>query len=141
MTDIYHSCVAVAPVCAQKRVPFDRSFIVIGQNWASASFQMHVRLSPGDTSSPLISLGNAAAGSQGISATYDAAYPMPDGSGNVAATIIRARIDEATIEGFALASPSYQVVQLYYDILVTPVGADKIVLCGGVFSIEPGVTI
>lgn len=141
MSGTIHSCIASVPICAQKRVPLDRLIPVIGPNWTGGIYRIEVRPLPGGAGSPLITLTNAAAGTQGISATYDAAYALPDGSGTSPATVFRIRIDEVNLEALALASPAQNAVTLYYDFHVTPVAGDKFALCGGVFSIEPGVTI
>ncbi len=131
---------------AFKRVPFgglsgEGDIPVVGVDWSGATFKMEIRANPGDGGSALVSLSNAAAGSQGISATYDAAYAMPDGSGTVGATIIRPQIDEATIEGLSLAARTSDPLTLYYDMHVTPSGSSKRLLCFGTFTIYPGVTI
>lgn len=131
---------------AFKRVPFggasgEGDIPVISVDWSGATFKMELRVNPGDTGTALVSLTNAAAGSQGISATYEDAYAMPDGSGTVIATIIRPQIDEATIEGLALGARTSDPVELYYDIHVTPSGSAKRLLCFGKFTIYPGVTI
>ena len=132
-------------IAAFKRVPWGGAsgaadIDVAGVDWSAAAFKLDIRVSPGDTTTPLVSLTNAAAGSQGISATYDAGYVMPD-SELVGATIIRPQIDEATLEALALGARASDPVALSYDLHITPAGGVKTVLCFGAFTIMPGVTI
>lgn len=85
-----------------------------------------------------ITLVNVAAGSQGISASYDAAYPHPTSGAVVGATIIRPQIDVATLEGLTSpAIPSDDIV-LYHTLYVTPSGGVKRVLCYGAFTVKQG---
>ena len=133
------------PISAFKRVPFggatgNGDIAVIGVNWSAATFRMEVRNLPGDSGTALVTLTNASAGSQGISATYDAKYPLPDGRGTAPTTIIRIQIDEATLEALALATPANEPLALHYDLHATPSGEPKRVVCFGTFTIKPGVT-
>lgn len=133
------------PISAFKRVQFggaigDGDLDIVGVSWAAATFKLDIRVLAGDTGGALVSLANASAGSQGVSATYNAAYVLPSGE-VAAATIVRLQIDEATIEALALAARADDPVVLYYDLHVTPSGLPKRVFCFGSFTIFPGVTI
>ena len=126
-----------------KRVPFNDTIPLVGANYSGAALVMHVRNFYGDTGTPVIALG-ALSGGEGLSVTYDAAYPFTDQSGAAVtepASIFRIQILEATLEALDLATPPDKAAQLVYDIHVTPSGGDKFVLCGGQFLITPGSTI
>ncbi len=134
---------------ADKRVPFvdedGATWVFVGEDWADATFAMHVRALPGDTGTPLISLANASAGSQGISATYDGAYvyvdPETKSEETAIATLVLCQIDEATLEALSLGTPSDKPLVLYYDLHITPSSGVKRVAVSGTFTINPGVTI
>lgn len=133
-------------IAAFKRVPFGGSngegdLPILGVNWSGATFKMDLRASAGDTGTALVALTNASAGSQGISAVYDADYLAPDTDEPVGTTIVRIQIDEATMEGIALAARPSEPLALYYDLHVTPSGEAKRVLMFGKFTIYPGATI
>lgn len=132
------------PLLAYKRVPFvepdGATFAVVGPNWASAAYRMQIRQRPGDTGAALITLTTAAAGSQGISASYVAEYALPDGT-EAPATKVLIQIDEATLESLEMGTPYDEPVELFYDLHITPSGGTKINYCGGKFTIAPGVTI
>lgn len=132
------------PLLAYKRVPFlepdGTTFVIVGPNWASAAYRMQIRQRPGDTGAALITLTTAAAGSQGISASYVAEYALPDGT-EAPATKVLIQIDEATLESLQMGTPYDQPVELFYDLHITPSGGTKINYCGGKFTIAPGVTI
>lgn len=135
------------PLSPFKRVPFagaDAEIVFIGPDWTAAAFALQVRNNPGDTGAPIISLMGAAAGIQGISATFNANYAYVDENGvnQVApATIMQIQIDEAIIEAISLGTPYDKPLQLFYDLHVTPAGSVKRVEMYGAFNIIPGVTI
>jgi hypothetical protein len=128
---------------ADKRTPFVDSIVMVGPNWSSAAFLLHIRNNPGDTGTPLVDLSNAAAGLQGISATYNAAYSYEyEGVATISpATIITVQIDEANIEALSLGTPYDKDLALHYDLHVTPSGGIKKREIYGLFIISPGVTI
>lgn len=133
-------------IVADKRVPWggirgDGDIVVLGVDWSAGTFKMEVRAEPGDSGTPLVTLANAAAGAQGISASYDAGYMHPTTKAAVGATIIRPQINETTIEALALAADPARAVAAHYDIHATISGMGKFVLAYGAFSIKPGVTI
>lgn len=126
---------------AFKRVPFDDNVAIIGENLVGATFLMHIRANRGDTGTPLISLTNASPPSQGVSATYDAAYQwQEDGEILTApASLVRIMIAEATLEGMSLGTPYDEPVEFYYDLHATT--DTKRVQFEGKFPLKPGVTI
>jgi hypothetical protein len=139
---------------AWRRVPFggaagDQDIVVLGLDWSAAGFAMQVRAAPGDTGTPLADLVTAAAGVQGLSATYDAGYLYPANGPNVAlrgtevgATIIRPQIDQATLEAIPLAADDpAAALPLWYDLHVTPPTMPKQQFLYGIYTLNPGVTI
>lgn len=128
-------------IAAFKRTPFVDSIAILGPNYTSASFLMHIRNKNGDTGTPIISLASATAGTQGISVTYNAAYVYDDVGSTAAASVILIQIDEATLESLALNNPTDKPVELAYDLHVTPSGGIKRVEIYGQFIINPGATI
>lgn len=136
------------PLTAYKRVPFlDEDGVTIafpGENFAGGAYAMHIRGNPGDTGVAILSLAGAAPGSQGISVTYDTDYVYVDETGTEQegpASLVLIQIDEATLEGLSLGTPTDKAVTLYYDLHVTPSGSFKRVVAQGKFIIYPGVTI
>lgn len=114
----------------------DADMVVLGLDWSGAAFKFSIAPQVGSVA--LITLTNAAAGSQGISATYDASY-VDDRTGLVVgATIIRPQIDEATFEALTWG-PTDEPLVLAHDMLVTPSGEPQFVWFDGAFTIYPGV--
>lgn len=112
-----------------------------GVNWSSgAAFVLTVRTAYGATGTALITLTGATAGTQGISATYDAGYLDPSTGAVVGGTRLRLQIDEATLEAISWGSANPdEPLELFYDLLVTPSGEPQRQLCRGPFTIYPGV--
>ena len=129
------------PLSAFKRVPFLTEIAILGPDYTGADFAMHVRNFEGDTWSPLISLADATAGTQGVSVTYDAALIYDDAGSEAPASFIAIQIDEATLEALALNNPTSGPLELSYDLHITPIGGVKFVAAYGKFTIYPGVTI
>ena len=132
---------AKLPIYAFKRVPFIDSVAILGPNYTGAAFAMHIRNNTGDTGTPLVPLATAAAGTQGISVTYDASYIYNEAGNTAPASLILIQIDEATLEALTLNNPANEPMVLYYDLHVTPTGQAKRVELLGAFTIYPGVTI
>lgn len=125
-----------------RHVPFggavgDADIIYLGLNWSGAAFAMTFAASEGG--SALVTLTNASAGTQGVSATYDSGYVHPTTGATVGATTIRPFITEATLEGLTYPSDPNAPLVLYYDFLVTPSGGQQQVLCKGTLSVYQGV--
>jgi hypothetical protein len=140
---------AIVTLTAYKRVPFvdedGATWVFFGEEWDDATFAMHIRAHRGDTGTPVVSLANATAGSQGISATYDPAYvyvdPQTKEDVTGPATLVLVQIDEATLEALSLGTPYDKAIELYYDLHVTPSGMVKRIPVEGAFIVKPGVTI
>jgi hypothetical protein len=131
---------------ADKRVPWggasgDADIIILGLDWSEGVYALELRPEPGGQSAPLVSLGMASAGAQGISVSYDAGYLHPKTGAVVGATIIRQQINETTLEGLAYGADPSDPVLLAYDIHATVPGRGKFVLIAGSFTIFPGVTL
>lgn len=124
-----------------KRVPWIDDLAVEVVDYSSATFKMEIRQKPGDSGSPLVTLGNAAAGSEGISCTYDTAYVDPETGETFPASVIVFQVNETTMESLALGNPTDGAVDCAYDLHVTPSGGAKFVLCYGAFTYSPGVTL
>lgn len=138
---------AYAPLPAYKRVPFldldGCTWAFVGEDWTGAAFAMHIRNNPGDTGSAIITLTGATAGTQGISVTYDEDYIYVDDGVEIEApaSLVLCQIDEATLEGLSLPTPTDEALTLHYDLHVTPSGGAKRIVAYGEFVINPGVTI
>lgn len=110
------------------------------QDLSAATFKMEMRLDPGDTGTALATLNSAAAGSEGVSATYSAGYVHPDTGAVVGATTIRPQINETTMEALATATPTKNAVEAHYDIHMTLSGVKRLFAFGR-FTYHPGVTL
>lgn len=126
-----------------RRVPFGGAVgdadIVYGlTDWSGATFVMTFAATEGGTA--VITLNNATAGTQGVSATYDADYVHPDTGEVIGATTIRPLIAEATLEGLTYPTDPTSPLVLYYDLLVTPTGEQQRVICKGTLSVYQGVS-
>lgn len=126
-----------------KHVPFggaygDQDIIVIGQDWSAATFLWAFGANDG-VASPDISLANASAGSQGVSATYDADYVHPITGAVVGATTIRPQIDEATFEALTGWPTAPAARTFYHNLLITPSGGAQLIYCYGTMTVYQGV--
>ncbi|WP_439538667.1 hypothetical protein [Sphingomonas sp.] len=127
-----------------KRAPTPVEIVIVGPDYSDADFLMEWRNLPGDTGTAVLSLDTQTAGTEGISAAYDAAYEFVDADGaevTAPATIITVQVDEATAEALSLGTPSKSGVQLSYDLHITPDGGTKFVALRGTVTIDPGTTI
>jgi hypothetical protein len=132
-------------VHSSRRVPFGgatglRDFIETGVDWSGAAFVMTLAEAQGGAA--VITLTNQTAGTQGMSATYDATYDYIGLDGvatNGPATIIRPQIDETTLEGLTGFPPAPDPYKLVYQLLCTPVGELQRVIYEGAFAINHGV--
>lgn len=116
----------------------DADMVMLGVDWSGAAFKMGIAALVGST--PLITLINETAGTQGISATYDAGYVDPITGETVGATIIRPQIDEATFEALTWGDDTTAPLALVHDFLITPSGEPQFVWFDGTFTILPGVS-
>lgn len=126
---------------ANKRVPFDDTIIELGANYSGAAPLMELRAEPGNQGAPLASLGQSTSGGQGLTVTYDAAFPHPVTSAPGPATIVRIIINETTLEGLGYAADPSLPVDVFYDIHITPSGGKKFVFARGRMRVDPGVTL
>lgn len=110
--------------------------LVIGEDWSGATFLW--QFGAGTDLAVDITLGNASAGSEGVSATYDSGYDHPEtGEADVGATRIRPQINEATLE--ALTYSGVADLELEHTLYVTPSGAPRRVVAYGTATIKQGV--
>lgn len=121
-------------VVPSKRVPWggdagDGDFIIEGVDWSGATFVFSIAPSEGAAVSKTVT--NAAAGSEGVSASYNGSYANEEGA-VVGATTIRVQLAEASMETLGAG-------EFVYDLLVTPIGESQRVLCKGGFTVEAGV--
>ncbi len=114
----------------------DGDIIVLGKDWSGAAFAWTFADSQGGAA--LISLVNAAPGSQGVSAVYDPEYVDPESGEVTGATIITPLIAEAALEGLTYGSPA-AAKTLSHDLIITPPGLQQFVYCWGKMTIEVGV--
>ena len=112
--------------------------VVLGKDWSGAAFVW--AFGPAQGSAASITLTNASAGSQGVSATYDAGYVHPATGAVVGATTIKPQINEATFEALSWGStPADQPLPLEHDLLVTPSGEAQRPYAYGTFTLYPGI--
>ena len=129
------------PITAFRHAPWGgisglADLVRLADDWSAATFQWVFADAAGGTAK--ITLANAAAGSQGVSATHDPDYPHPTSGAVVGATMIRPQIDEATLEGLTSPTTPSDDIVLYHTLYVTPSGSIKRVLCYGAFTIKQG---
>ena len=110
------------------------SITVLGVDLSGADYDWSFATSDGPT--PVITLEVAAAGSQGISRTYDANIVHPLSGAVVGGTRIVPQIDENTLEGLTFSGASDLV--LVHTLYETPAGGSKRVLCYGTFTVKQG---
>lgn len=112
-----------------------RVFIdVLGQDLSGAAFAW--AFSPANGATPSFTLTNAAAGSQGISASYDALIRNPETGEILGGTRILPQIDETTLEGLTFSGASD--LNLIHTLYETPVGGTKRVRCAGILTVKQG---
>lgn len=115
--------------------PSGRVFInVLGQDLSGAAFAW--AFSPSEGAAAIITLTNAAASAEGVSATYDASMIHPVSGLVVGGTRIVPRINEATLEGLDFGGAAER--NLIHNLYETPVGGTKRVRCFGVLTIKKG---
>lgn len=126
-----------------KHVPFggaygDADIVVIGKDWSAAAFVWAFAANDGAASID-ITLNAAAAGSQGVSASYDAGYVHPNTGAVVGATTLRPQIDEATLEALTGWPTAPAAREFYHNLLITPSGEPQLVYCYGTLTVYQGV--
>lgn len=113
----------------------DGEIVVYGVDWSAAAFAW--AFGPAEGSAASFTLSAAAAGSQGVSATYDSTAQHPVSGAEVGATTLVPQIDEATLEGLTYSGAD--PLLLRHDLLVTPSGEPQRPLCYGTFTINQGI--
>lgn len=129
------------PITAFRHAPWGGAsgladLVRLAEDWSGAAYQWVFADAAGGEAK--ITLNTAAAGSQGVSATFDAAYPHPTSGAVVGATLMRPQIDETTLEGLTSPTTPSDDIVLYHTLYVTPSGSIKRVLCYGAFTIKQG---
>lgn len=133
-------------VTAWRHVPYggatgDFQFVELGVDWSDCAAQLQIRGLPGDTGTPLASLAIAPAGSEGISAVYDAGYLHPVTGAVVGATLITIQISQTTLEAIPAPADVTQPQALAWDMHLTPPSLPKMQYAFGTFTLNPGVTL
>ena len=116
----------------------DADIIMFGPDYTSGTFQLAIAAAAG--SAALISLTKQAAGTQGVSATFEDPFTHPITSEVGSAMIIRPQVDEASFEALVWGSDPTAPLELYYDLLMTPTGLPQRAVCFGTFTLYPGVS-
>ena len=113
-------------------------FDVLGVDWSAAAFVLAVAPNEGDLAT--FTLINAAAGAQGVSATYDATKVDPITGQVVGGTTIRPQVDETTLEAISWGSISTALpISLFWECLATPTGQPQRHVCTGTLKLYRGV--
>ncbi len=116
---------AVAELRANRHTPWRYKIEYAGVDWSAAVVEMHVRLLPETTGTPLLDLDSGAE----ITVAY------ADG-----VTSFTFLIPEADMEALPVAAETGQDLTLYYDIQITPPDGIKEVYVRGKFIVLAGVT-
>lgn len=103
------------------------------RDFTGATFKMQVRDTKDKSGDPRIDLGNATAGSEGISWVVTTTDGVPNST-------LTFQIDKATIDAVPVTSPPGGDQVLYYDLHVTSGGIERREL-EGTFTIRAGVTV
>ena len=124
-----------------KSVPWGGSggevyIVFIGEDLSTAAFLWAFTAAIG--TAPTFSLATAAAGSQGVSAVYDANYVNPETGEVEGGTIVTPQIDEASFEALSWTAP-YDDKVFHHNLLVTPSGGAQRVDCYGTLTVSHGV--
>jgi predicted nicotinamide N-methyase len=115
----------------------DADIILFGPDYSGATFVLTLASAPG--AAAVATLNNAAAGTQGVSATFEDPFTHPTTGEVGSATIIRPQLDEATMEALTWGADPAAPLELYYDLLMTPAGAPQRAICFGSFTLYPGI--
>lgn len=110
----------------------EADIIIWGVDWSDAAFSMLIGAASDLVAD--IELGVAAAGTEGISATYSATYQHPTNGSSGPATLVRPQIDEGTLS--ALTYDGVNDLELKYTLYVTPTDGLERVHCFGAFTIK-----
>ncbi len=127
-------------ITAWKRTPFNDEIVFIGPDWTGQDLRLEVRNQPGDTGEPLIRLDRVTTTGEGLSTTLDPAYPVPRTTVTAPATVLRVRVNKATLEALYTSSRTSDDLTLHYDLHVGNGTAQRVEM-HGLFIIKPGVTL
>ena len=124
---------------AYRNVPFLEAIRFVGLDFTGGTFALQVRDYVAAEGSALLTLGNATAGTQGLSVVVT----EEDGLDVSTLTI---QIDEATIDALRPWPANGQkaksgAVALRYDLIITATGLPKSRWLEGAFTIAEGVTV
>lgn len=121
---------------ADRWTPFDDSFqFPAGVDLTGAVLRAQVRAYRDAPGAPLIDLGNATAGAQGLSIST-----ASDPDTAIITSTVRMSIDEATIESIIKTNPVGGDLCLAWDLHVTIAGVGKRRWIAGSFTIRAGAT-
>jgi hypothetical protein len=111
---------------------------VTGIDWSAATFVLAAATEEG--AAAVFTLGNATAGTEGVSASYDAAMVDPVSGKVTGGTVICPQVDEATLEAISWGTtPTNEPLPLFWELLVTPVSEPQRQLCCGTLRLYRGV--
>lgn len=116
----------------------DADVIMFGPDYSDAAFVLALSASAGGA--VLKQIINAAAGSEGVSATFEANFTHPTTGEVGSATIVRPQINEVSFEALTWGTDASAPLTLNYDLLMTPVGAPQRAVCFGTFTLYPGIS-
>ncbi len=150
---------AIQDLYADRRVPFVRSLVFLGNDFTGATFGMEIRSIFDASGAALITLaGGVAAGAEGVRLAYGGTdtianhitagrlSEVPGGfasSTSVALSDVSIRVNELSMEDVAkVPYPSERGdnTVLAYDLHITPSGGVKDVYARGQFIVRPGAT-
>lgn len=125
---------AQAQLTALRYQPFIYAIDIVGFDWSAATLALQVRSDRAAPGTALVDLSRATAGTQGLSTTVAT-------TGGVPTTTLTIQIDQTTIDALpGFPDDPNALVQLRYDLVVTPAGGVKQRWLEGVFAISEGVT-
>jgi len=114
--------------------------IILGENWTGAAFKWSfstVTNAEAGTAATGFTLNAAAAGAQGVSVAWDAAYVHPRSGQIVGASIITPQIDKATLEALTFTGTADLV--LNHEFLAAPTGKPRREVCNGTLPVKQGI--
>lgn len=129
---------------ANRWEPFVHVFAFQGQDLTGATFNAAIRAVKDATGAPLVALTNAATNAQGLALVSEGNEDVDFGGSigvvNVPVSYVQMRINEVTMEGLPFPFPRGPDQPLYWDLQITPTGADKYRALEGTFTVHAGVT-
>ena len=124
---------AQVTLAAFRNLIFTEQFVFDGLSLTGVVMAMQVRPYPDAPDDPLIDLGMASAGSEGISTLVDTSGPTP-------ISTVTVQIDRSSLQSIAgPPNPGGDVV-LAYDLVTTGVNFGQVMLVRGAFILQGSVT-